>query len=192
MYPRVMRSRWVPMVGALVLAVAGCSGSGSDQPKVLPPVPSATVAVSPTPTATAAPVVVPSAAVPATPQGAAAFVRFFYGELNAAFQDGQGRRIRALSNPICAACNKFASDIDLGAGHGKKIIGTTFDALKIEASAQKNNFSSVTVLGTVPTRQRVVNGVITVLPASGPFQTTVTLQRRQGHWLVVEIRLERS
>ena len=99
------------MVGALVLTVAGCSGSGSDQPKVLPPVPSATVAVTATPTTTAAPVVVPSAAVPATPQGAAAFVRFFYGELNGAFQDGHDERIRRLSDRLCATCNNYANAV---------------------------------------------------------------------------------
>ena len=95
----------VSVLVGLTLVVAGCSGSTSDQPKVLPPVVTPSASPSVASTVSAGPVAVPSAAAAATPQGAAAFVRFFYGELNGAFQDGNSKRIRVLSDPGCATCN---------------------------------------------------------------------------------------
>ena len=179
------------MVGALVITVAGCSGSGSDQPKVLPPVPSATVAVTPTPTTTAVPVVVPSAAVPATPQGAAAFVRFFYGELNGAFQDGHDERIRRLSDRLCATCNNYANAVLAGAKINSRIVGITFGSLEVAAALPKNGITLVTVLGSVPKRQEKKNGVLSTLAAEGPFNDTVALQRHGNRWLVRAIRFEK-
>lgn len=179
------------MVVALVLAVAGCSGSGSDKPKVLPPVPSSTVVASASPTASAAPVVVPSAAVPATPQGAAAFVRFFYGELNGAFQDGNDERIRVLSDHLCATCNNYADAVASGAKARSRIVGITFGSLEVAAASPKNGVVLVTVLGSVPKRQEEKNGVLTSLAAEGPFNDTVALQRRGDRWLVRAIRFEK-
>ena len=180
------------MVGALVLAVGGCSGSGSDQPKVLPPVPSATVAVTATPTTTAVPVVVPSAAVPATPQGAAAFVRFFYGELNGAFQDGNAQRIRVLSDPGCATCNNYANATDASAKARYRIIGDSFSSLQIAAAAPNNSVTLVTVLGRIPSRHVSDKGVVTKLPSDGPFATTVAVQRHGNHWLIRAIQFDKS
>ena len=185
-----MRSRWVPMVGALVLAVAGCSGSGSDQPKVLPPVPSATVVASATPTTTAVPVVVPSAAVPATPQGAAAFVRFFYGELNGAFQDGHDERIRALSDPACGTCNILAGAVQSGRRADQKVIGISFQTQSVEAAAEQNGVTLVTVLGLLPRRRFSDHGTVTVLPGAGHFVHSVTLARKNSSWRVRGIQYE--
>ena len=180
------------MVGALVLTVAGCSGSGSDQPKVLPPVPSATVAVTPTPTTTAAPVVVPSAAVPATPQGAAAFVRFFYGELNGAFQDGNAQRIRVLSDPGCATCNNYAKATDASAKTQHYIVGDSFASLQVEAAPAAHGVTLVIVLGVVPARRVSDNGVVTTLPSDGSFANTVAVQRRGNQWLIRAIRFDKT
>ena len=187
-----MRSRWVPMVGALVLAVAGCSGSGSDQPKVLPPVPSATVVASASPTVSAVPVVVPSAAVPATPQGAAAFVRFFYGELNGAFQDGHDERIRVLSDPACGTCNILAGAVQAGRLAGRRILGVSFRPTAVEAAPASGGADFVTVLGTVPAREISEKGTIRPLSGGRPFAHTVALIRRGNAWLVRGIRYEKT
>ena len=176
-------------MAALVLALAGCSGSGSDRPTVLPPVPSATVVVTPTPTAV--PVVVPSAAARATPQGAAAFVRFFYGELNGAFQDGHDERIRRLSDRLCATCNNYANAVLAGAKTNSRIVGITFGSLEVAAALPNNGVTLVTVLGSVPKRQENKNGVLSTLAAEGPFNDTVALQRHGNRWLVRAIRFEK-
>lgn len=161
MYPPVMGRRSVPTGVVLVLVVAGCSGPGSAKPKVLPPVPSATAVASVSPTASAMPVVVPSAAVPATPQGAAAFVRFFYGELNGAFQDGHDERIRVLSDPACGTCNVLADAVRSGRWADQKVIGISFQAQSVEAATEQHGATLVTVLGLVPKRRFSDRGTVT-------------------------------
>ena len=178
------------MVVALVLAVAGCSGPGSDKPKVLPPVPSATVVASASPTVSTAPVVVPSAAVPATPQGAAAFVRFFYGELNGAFQDGHDERIRVLSDPTCGTCNVLADAVQSGRRADQKVIGLSFLAQSVEAATVQHGAILVTVLGLVPKRRFSDHGTVTMLPGAGRFIHSVTLTRKNASWQVRGIKYE--
>lgn len=185
-----MRRRWVPTMVSLTLAAGGCSGTGSAKPTVLPPVPSATVVVTPTPTAVV-PVVVPSAAVPATPQGAAAFVRFFYGELNGAFQDGHDERIRALSDPACGTCNILASAVQEGRLAGRRILGVSFRPTAVEAAPESGGADFVTVLGTVPARRISEKGVIRSLSGGRPFAHTVSLIRRGDAWLVRGVRYDK-
>lgn len=183
----------MPTVVALTLATVGCSGSGSAKPTVLPPVPSATVVVTPTPTPRAVPVVpvVPSAAVPATPQGAAAFVRFFYGELNGAFQDGHDERIRRLSDGLCATCKNYANAVTAGRKANSRIVGVTFGSLEVAAGEPKNGVTLVTVLGIVPKRQENTDGVLKTLVSEGSFNDTVAVQRHGERWLVRAIRFEK-
>ena len=176
---------------ALTLASGACGGSGSAKPTVLPPLPSATVVASATPTATAVPVVVPSAAVPATPQGAAAFVRFFYGELNGAFQDGHDERIRALSDPACGTCNILAGAVQTGRLAGRRILGVSFRPTAIEAAPASRGSQFVTVLGVVPVRRVSEKGIIRPLSGGRPFAHTVSLIRRGNTWLVRGIRYEK-
>ena len=179
-------------MAALAFAVGGCSGSGSGNPTVLPPVPSATVVASASPTATAVPVVVPSAAVPATPQGAAAFVRFFYGELNGAFQDGHDERIRALSDPACGTCNILAGAVQTGRLAGRRILGVSFRPTAVEAAPASGGADFVTVLGIVPARRISEKGIIRPLSGGRPFAHTVSLIRRGDAWLVRGIRYDKT
>ena len=182
---------WVSVLVGLTLVLAGCSGSTSDQPKVLPPVVTPSASPSVSSTVSAGPVVVPSAAVPATPQGAAAFVRFFYGELNAAFQDGHDERIRRLSDRLCATCNNYADAVAAGTRARSRIVGITFASLDVAAALPKNGSTLVTVVGSVPKRQENRNGVLSTLPAEGSFNDTVALQRHGSRWIVRAIRFEK-
>ena len=134
----------------------------------------------------------PSAAVPATPQGAAAFVRFFYGELNGAFQDGHDERIRALSDPACGTCNVLASAIQASRRAGQKIIGISFSTQTVEAAAEQNSLTLVTVLGAVPQRRFSDRGNVTVLPGAGRFVHAVTVFRKNNAWRVRGIQYEEA
>ncbi len=100
---RYIRTMRAGLVLSLVtgLALSGCSSSAAKAPPraFSTPSASATPAASPTPSATATPTpttlaTVPAAARPATPQGAAAFVKFFCSQVNLAFTDGKADRIQ--------------------------------------------------------------------------------------------------
>ena len=183
---------WVSVLVGLTRVLAGCSGSTSDQPKVLPPVVTPSASPSVSSTVSAGPVVVPSAAVPFTPQGAAAFVRFFYGELNAAFQDGHDERIRVFSDRACTTCANYANAVAAGASAGSRIVGTTFAGLQVEASPPRAGVATVTVIGIIPMRGLEEKGKSSTLAADGRFVHTLALQRHGDHWLVLAIRSEKS
>lgn len=182
------------MVASLCMAGAACSGTASDKPKVLPPVPtpSATIAGTTSPSASAAPVVVPPEAVPATPQGAAAFVRFFYEQVNGALQDGNASRIRALADARCGTCADYARSVDAAAKIDFHIIGPSFAQLNIEAGPAVGGRTLVSVVGTIPIRRASDRGVVTTLKSDGSFQSTVAVDRHDQHWLIRAIQREKS
>lgn len=191
LYLVAMRTAWLPTVAVMSMAVAACSGSASEQPTVLPTT-SGTITARATPTSSSSPVGVPSEAAPATPQGAAAFVRFFYSEVNKALQDGNAMRIRALSDTRCGTCADYAHTVDAAARIKYFIIGPSFDMTNIEAGRAVKGRTLVSVVGTLPRRQVSDRGVVTTLNADGPFQSTVAVERHDQHWLVRAIQLEKS
>ena len=183
---------WVSVLVGLTLVLSGCSGSTSDQPKVLPPVVTPSASPSVASTASPVPVVVPSAAAAATPQGAAAFVRFFFDEVNGAFQDGRSERIRVLADASCATCNNFANAVRAAEKTDSRIVGTSFASLEVESEPPKGGLAHVTVAGTIPARQSKDRGVVSTLPALGRFIYSVEIQRNGDGWLIREIRIEKS
>ncbi len=194
LYLVVMHRRWLLTVAVMSMAVVACSGSASEKPTVLPAVPTAsgTVATTATPTASSSPVVVPSEAAPATPQGAAALVRFFYNEVNTALQDGSATRIRALSDGRCGTCADYAQTVEAAAKIKYFIIGPSFATSNIEAGRAVDGRTLVTVVGTLPRRRVSDRGVVTTSKADGPFQSTVAVERHDQHWLVLAIQHEKS
>ena len=174
------------MVGALVLTVAGCSGSGSDQPKVLPPVPSATVAVTPTPTTTALPMVVPSAAVPATPQGAAAFARFYFDRLNEAFRQASPSLTHSFVDPACKTCANFTAAVNRVHIAGDHVVGQVFSVVSAEAAPPSQGFVLVDMFVDLPSTSQVnASGKVVDVSAKQPrLHYSVFLRRVATHWLV--------
>lgn len=67
-----------------VVSLAGCSGGSGERPSTLPTLGTPAATAAPT----AVPLVVPAAAREHTRVGAAAFVRFFFTELDKAYQAG--------------------------------------------------------------------------------------------------------
>ena len=196
---RYIRAMRVGVVLGLVagLALSGCSSSAAQAPPRALPMSSAsaTPAASPTPSATATPTpttlaTVPLAARPATPQGAAAFVKFFFVELNVAFQSGETGQISRLSDPKCGVCNTYVTALKKDRLVGKHIMGESFGSIQAEAAPAEGNIAFVTVSGVTPGRRIVASGKVTLLPSAGQFRRTMALMRVRDHWIVRAIRFD--
>lgn len=114
---RYIRTMRAGLVLSLVtgLALSGCSSSAAKAPPraFSTPSASATPAASPTPSATATPTpttlaTVPAAARPVTPQGAAAFVKFFFQQVDRAFKLPDSTVLLRWSTSNCKTCSNFA------------------------------------------------------------------------------------
>jgi hypothetical protein len=94
-----VRRWWALLVGGALLV--GCGGPSS-APAQLPKVgarPAAAV------------VAVPATATADTPAGAAAFTRFFYSQITAAYATRDPDSIRRYATSDCAGCNRYASSV---------------------------------------------------------------------------------
>ena len=172
------------------LAAGGCSRSDNDTPSVLPSltVPSHTSAPTPsTSTSTSAvPVIVPSPARPATPQGAAAFTRFFLGEVNDALAHADSRRLKSISEANCDTCRSYEKAADDLRDKNQLIEPTYSIVLSAEAPPENNGYVLVDVVETQPKRNKVdLRGRIISSFVSVPrLRITVVLHRVAGRRLV--------
>ena len=106
-----------------MVALVGCSDD--PEPRTLPPVPSA----SPSPSV----VPMPSEAAAETPEGAAAFARYFFAVVNAGLESGDAGHLRKISSPDCGGCRSLASAIEEEPSAGERIVGGLFDVLSAES-----------------------------------------------------------
>lgn len=113
----------------VLLALVGCSGQEKRAVVPLPPPPPPLVA-SPSPTA----LVVPAAAQAATPQGAAAFARFYINELSRGFNTGDMSAVRRLSHPQCSFCSEVSDATEKQARSGLKFSGGVYTVRFAEAA----------------------------------------------------------
>lgn len=176
-----MRSRWVPAVLACCLAANGCSGSDKGAPQVLPSLMAPSHSSAPT-SSSAAPDTVSSPATQATPKGAAAFTRFFLGEVNNARVHADSRRLKSFSEAVCETCRSYEKAAD----KSQRIKPAYLNVLTAEAPPETNGYVFVDVVGNQPTRQKVdLRGQIVSSFVPVPrFRITVVLHRVAGHWLV--------
>lgn len=134
------RMRYVVLVPVLGLLLAGCSGGEADpQPSSLPP-----VTASPSPTVAA--LEVPPSAQAATPQGAAAFVSYYYEELGRAFASLDTTRLRQLSASSCTSCEGLADAIDRERASGRRYAGGEITVRTAEAIQDDPSHASVTLV----------------------------------------------
>jgi hypothetical protein len=141
------------VAGSLLLA--GCSGGapadpGSASPTAAQPASaSATPTPTPTPSAVYKPAdasgpaqnvpvpVLPEVAKTETKEGLEAFVRFWYGALNYAFETGNTEKLIEISGPDCVFCTGLTDGITEAWGEGRWISGG-----KIETPAISVTFES--------------------------------------------------
>ncbi len=170
-------------LGGLVLALlAGCS---QDDPpaSTLPP-----LSVAPSPSAPSAEPV-PTAAQAATPQGAAEFARFFYGEIVQAFKARDPDRIAILSASDCEACQAYVDSLTSLRDENESV---RFDIVVVAAEApggDTTNTARVTVIYNSEGSIRYnANGTeIAREPARRNAEQTLTLVRTGGTWKVQEV-----
>ena len=109
----------------MTVVLSGCT-SGEGDPTVLPPVPSAS--------STSAPLQVPPEATADTAQGAAAFARFFFAEINRAYSERDPEFVRRLAASECGSCAAVATDIERLQRADHQVAGRRYIVSSAEAS----------------------------------------------------------
>ncbi|MFN2538542.1 MAG: DUF6318 family protein [Mycobacteriales bacterium] len=175
-----MRLRTAAALAGLVLLTA-CSGGS--EPQVLP-------SLTPTPSASVVPVVVPPAARVHDAFGAAAFVRFYYAQFNAALHEADASRLTGLSDPECGTCQRYIASVNDLAHDGQKLQGIAVRVLSAEAPPEVNGFIAVDVFMDAPARVLVDSSgeIVRRLPASPRAHKTVTVKRVAAGWVLRAVK----
>lgn len=169
------------LLSALALASA-CTGS-TGKPQVLP---SLTATQSPT----ATPVVVPSAATVHDSFGAAAFVRFYYAQLNRAYSTADAAPLAGLADPACGTCRSYSEAMSDLRRKGQRIEGDSIRIVSAEAPPEANGYVAVDLFFVVPARKVVSTSgqVLESLPQSRQLHKTVYVMHVTSGWLVRAVK----
>lgn len=144
------------LVGVALAALVACSSGSSDtEPAALPPAmpgsagppassPSRPVTPSTRPSDPT--VGVPTAARANTAQGATAFVRYWYEQLNLAYATLDADALDNLSDPTCQSCRGYIKNIRSIAAARQEARGVEFEVLAAEAPPLDDQIPLVSVL----------------------------------------------
>lgn len=172
-----------PVVVAVCAAVALAACSADADPRPLPPLPSP---ASPSP-ATALPV--PPEATPETPQGAAAFARYYLELMNEAFASGDSSAVMAVSAAECEGCQNLIGAIERGDEPGETVTGGDYEVVFAEAPPVENGDVVVELryaLSEVEVRK--ADGTVEKIPAEPAVDAQMRLLRKGGGWVVQGFR----
>ena len=177
---------WLLTPLLLVAALAAGCGEDQEQPQALPSVAVTTATTAPSPTS--APV--PTEAQAETPQGAAAFARFFYAEVQRAFAEKDPVIVERLSAPDCETCDLFVNSLTKLRDNNESASSVRYDIKAAESPAVEGDKVIVTVLYDGPAVQRfdAAGAVISEEPAVVDAQEQMVLVRGAEGWLVSEIQ----
>ena len=159
------------------VALAGCT----EEAAAPPPLPSAARS-SPTPVA----LPVPPEATPETPQGAAAFARYYFDLVNEAFDAGDATAVRGLSDPGCDGCNNLIKAIEKEDKPGERIEGGDFEVLFAESPPVEDGDVIVDLRYGV-SELRVVGEdgqILRTTPAEPGIDAQLRLMREGQLWMV--------
>lgn len=181
---RVRRGAVAAVLACALIGAAGCSGPDDPGPSTLPSL-SATPSVTPS----AAPVDIPVAARAMTPAGAAAFVRFYYDQLNRAYKELDGSTVESLSDPTCKTCANYVGDIAAAKRDGTRFQGGGFIVKVAEAAGDQRDPVVVDVVYDSPPLQIVDQGgkVITSKPARLSQRIQFQVGRSAGGWKALRV-----
>lgn len=175
-----MKIRTCLAAAAVAALLVGCSSE--PEPEPLPPVPT----TSPTPVA----LPLPSAAAAATPQGAAAFARYYFDLINQGLTSGDGAAVRAVSDPGCGGCRNLIGAMEQEPTPGERIEGGLFEIVSAESPPLEEGAVIVSLQYRV-TEVRVLNdagAVLRTTPAEGPSNGQLRLKRQGSSWIVLGFR----
>jgi predicted lipid-binding transport protein (Tim44 family) len=182
----VASMRRAALVVLLAALLAGCNSEASE-PAPLPKVSaSGTAEASPSPSPTAA---VPPAAQAATPQGASAFARFFYAEVQRAFAEKDPEIIGRLSAPGCKTCDLFVASLTRLRDEEESASPVIYDVLYAETPGFSGPEAVVEVRYNSPAnvRKDKSGAVISTEPEVRDVQEQMVLTRAADGWLVKEL-----
>lgn len=89
--------------------------------------------------------VMPALAKANTPQGAAAFARHWYAELEHAYEVRDSTRLAALSDPSCRTWRNYIEDVSAARRDGRTFTGISIDILYAEAPPIEGSYCTVLV-----------------------------------------------
>jgi hypothetical protein len=161
----------------LALFAAGCGGDGESAP-LLPP-----ITVTPAVTVSATPTV---SSYPNTPQGAAAFARFVYGEIDRAFQSKDPEILRPLFQAGCSACQNFVKSLEKVKSEGFTVEGRAARVISAESPSSSPPVVVARLAYGGVTFRDVTGRVVATEPAS-ELQDEMTLARVGTDWKVSKI-----
>ena len=168
---------------AMGAVLTGCSGGG-DAAVTLPTL---TPSASP---AAVTPSAVPSAATPATAQGAAAFARYFYMQIERAFAQRDPSLVAALSDASCQTCNNYIRSVTTLRDEHQRIEGKlVFTILLAEAPATDGKTARVDVIWSTPANKRY-DSAGRLIHSQGPLsrvEETLELRRAGDSWMVQRV-----
>lgn len=160
-------------------AVVSLAACGDDPvPRTLPPVPSA----SPLP----AVVPMPSEAAAETPQGAAAFARYWFDLVNRAFAHGDSAELRLYSHPGCDGCNNLINAAEEETSPQERIEGGVFSVVFAEAPPVEAGDVMVDLRYALSElRVRATDGrVLRTTPGNPGIDAQLRLVREGSGWIV--------
>jgi hypothetical protein len=174
-----------PVVVALGAAVALTGCSSDADPRPLPPLPP--------PSATqAAALPVPPEAMPATPQGAAAFARYYFGALvNQAYESLDPASVQAHSTSACGSCDAIVTDVERLRDARLRVPGQRFKIGFAEAAPAEADGSIIVDFrfSSDPYVETDAGGeVVREEPAQVDVDGQAKLIRRDGGWAMEAIR----
>lgn len=161
----------------LALTVVGCS-AGDQEPDPLPPVTTS----SPSPVD----LPMPSEAAAETPEGAAAFARYYFEMLNHAFRTGDAGGVKRLSEPGCEGCNNLIGAIEKEGKPGERVEGGDYSIVYAESPPIENGDVVVEVrYALAEVLVTATDGrVIETIPANPGIDAQLRLIRNGETWLV--------
>jgi hypothetical protein len=161
--------------------VAGCGGAAGE-PQALP---SLSVAGSPS----ASPRPFPTGIQAPTADGAADFVRFFYGQIERGFAVRDPQLVASLSLPTCTACGNYIRSMTKLRDNNERAEGFKITLKSAVAPADAGHEARVDVNWSYPgaTRYDESGKVIRKEPATRGIEEQVDLVRVGDEWRVKEI-----
>lgn len=171
-------------VVALTVALAGCT-SEAKAPSTLPSLNSEPSAASPSVSPTApTPVAAPDA------EGASAFGRYFYEQIEASFAKRDPSLVSALSSKDCAICKRYVDSVTALRDNDEHVDDYDITVLSSAAPATSGDVARVTVVynDSASTRKDASGRVLDSEPGRQNVASELVLARRDGTWIVTEVR----
>jgi hypothetical protein len=165
------------------LALSGCGGSSADQPQSLPTLASAAPSTSP-PTS-------PPSAGAAVAKDAAAFVKSFYAQITAGFQQRDPSLVSDLSLPTCKTCKLYIDSITELRDKNQRLQGGGFKIVFAVAPGDTNAATARVDVKFDFAEARVMDangGVVQRTPAQAGVEEQVALTRVGAEWRVATIK----